>query len=309
MNTPFSYIAFGIRIQSEIELPELLPMVMDGAPDLDIRLGTIPEDFLPPATSHYPVSEYADGSYKLLLPGIARYLVREGREVIIDPLDTGDAGSLRLFLLSMVLPAALHHRGKVLIHASAIQVDGQLKLFLGQSRAGKSSTVAALKARGYRVFTDDVCVLEEYPGEARIYAHAAYPMMKLWEETVDMLGDAGFAKTHKVRPQLQKFGQFFHADFDPGAYPVESIYILQPLEGELPVPESLYGHQSLKGLEAFEKISQHTYRSQFIRTEAQRIRHLGLISRLVQQARVTEVYRSKSKSTISGFADYMVQLF
>jgi hypothetical protein len=86
---------------------------------------------------------------------------------------------------------------------------------------------------------------------------------------------------------------------------VQQIFILSPHSGE---EGPVYSQQTLGGLEAFEKISRHTYRGQFVQTGEQRATHLNLMSRLVRQARITEIYRQKNKSTIDGLAEYMVPI-
>jgi hypothetical protein len=304
MQQPHSYSGFGIRIQSDLALPELLEQDSD-SPDLTIQLSHIPDAFFPSPPQTVPFAEFTPDEYRLLLPGVAKYRVQHGRMIEIEPINPEDMASLRLFLLSMVIPAALKQQGRILIHASAVLVNGRLDFFIGQSKAGKSSLAAALKQRGYRVFSDDVCVLHLPDPRGEVLAYASYPMMKLWEETVDELGDAGYRKEHRIRPQVSKFGQFFHGEFETGAYPVGKVFVLDPHERE---DGAIYSHNVLGGLDAFEKISRHTYRGQFVQSGEQRTIHLDLMSRLVRQARIVEIHRQKNKSTIDGLADYMVPL-
>jgi hypothetical protein len=304
MHTFRKYSGFGVHILSEFELPELFEHEFP-QPDVTIRLSHIADTEFPGTGSAEPFSSFTEKEYLLSLPGVARYRVRNGTEIEISPLSSSDPASIRLFLLSMVLPAALNQQQKILIHASAVIVNGKANFFIGHSRAGKSSLVASLKSRGYRVFSDDVCVLEKRRSDGQVQAYASYPMMKLWEETVDMLADPEYRKHHRIRPQLTKFGQFFHEDFDTQPYLVGRIYIINPHEDE----GDIYRHKPLGGLEAFEKLSKHTYRSQFVKSESHRIIHLGIMSQLVRQSPITDVYRHKTKSTIQDFSEYMVQLF
>jgi hypothetical protein len=304
MKQPYSYTGFGIRIHAEIALPELLEQDTD-SPDLIIQLSPIPDTLFPENTGSSPAASFTQEEYLLFLPGVSKYRVRHGRFIDVDPINPDDMSSVRLFLLSMVIPAALKQQGRILVHASAVLVNGTLDLFVGQSKAGKSSLAAALKKRGYQVFSDDVCVLHLPEAGGEVMAYASYPMMKLWEETVDLLDNEAYRKEHRIRPHLRKFGQFFHNDFDTNAYPVQQIFILSPHSGE---EGPVYSQQTLGGLEAFEKISRHTYRGQFVQTGEQRATHLNLMSRLVRQARITEIYRQKNKSTIDGLAEYMVPI-
>ena len=304
MQQPHSYSGFGIHILSDLALPELLEKEA-GSHDLTIQIASIPDTIFPVPPKSSPKAEFTPDEYHLFMPGVAKYRVRSGKHIDIEPIDREDMASVRLFLLSMAIPAALKQQGRILVHASAVVVNGKLDFFIGQSKAGKSSLAAALQQRGYRVFSDDVCVLHLPDPHGEVLAYASYPMMKLWEETVDQLGDERYQKEHRIRPQLRKFGQFFHRDFDTGAYPVGQVFVLDPHDrDEGPV----YSHKILTGLEAFEKIGRHTYRGQFVQSAQQRSMHLDLMSRLVRQARIVEVHRQKNNSTIDGLAEYMVLL-
>lgn len=305
MQQLYSYAGFGIHIHSAVALPELLEH-HTARPDLTIELSSIPDICFPGPLQDAPLAAFTPEEYLLYLPGIAKYRAQQGKTIHIEPLNPEDPASLRLFLLSMVIPAALKQQGRILIHTSAVLVNGKLHFFIGQSKAGKSSLAAALKQRGYQVFSDDVCVLHLPDPRGEVFAFASYPMMKLWEETVDLLGDEQYRKEHRIRPHLSKFGQFFHGEFDTEAYPVGQVFVLHPHEGD---EGEVYSHRLLGGLEAFEKISRHTYRGHFVQSGEQKTVHLDLMSRLVGQARIVEVYRQKNKSTIDGLADYMVRLF
>ena len=61
-----------------------------------------------------------------------------------------------VYLLGPVLAFVLRLRGVVTTHASSVSVDGKAVAFIGPQGAGKSTTAAALLARGCNVLTDDV---------------------------------------------------------------------------------------------------------------------------------------------------------
>jgi hypothetical protein len=62
---------------------------------------------------------------------------------------------------------AAHWRGDLPMHAAGVIIGGSAYGILGDKEAGKSSTVAAMAARGYGVLTDDALILR--PG-LRVYA-------------------------------------------------------------------------------------------------------------------------------------------
>ena len=94
-------------------------------------------------------------------------------------------GQMKVMALGSVLakqfgasavPAVMRHRGLLVMHASAAVLDEGAVLIGGHSGAGKSTTLAALLKRGFRMLSDDVSVvrfsedhgLEVLPGPARM---------------------------------------------------------------------------------------------------------------------------------------------
>ena len=80
---------------------------------------------------------------------------------------------------------------------------GGVVAFLGESGAGKSTLAACLQARGYRIFSDDICLLEEISGTVRAVPLAGW--VKLWRQSLEHLaidpewGARVFAKEDKFR--------------------------------------------------------------------------------------------------------------
>ena len=301
----YNYTGFGLLIASEIEFPELMPTKND-QPDIFIREGLIPHELFPDKDVSRVHVIYKEKDFLLNLPGIAKYHVTEGKIISIEPYPASDPGSVRLFLLSITMAALLTQRQKILLHASAIILNEKLILFIGESGAGKSSIAAEFSRRGYTLFTDDVCVLDTSIEKSdQVWAYASYPMMKLWDDTILALDHSEYDRSHKIRPSLPKFGQFFHEKFITTAYPIQNIFVLNPLaEG----PEG-YSIKRILGMEAFEKLSKHTYRKQFIQESSSlQAIHLKLMGTLIREKEVIEITRSKKYSDINSFANFVESL-
>ncbi|MDZ4736904.1 MAG: PqqD family protein [Rhodospirillaceae bacterium] len=77
-----------------------------------------------------------------------------GARDLADPIDAACA------LIAELIQALLAEQNKRLcLHSAAVEIDGRLVLFPSDYRAGKSTFVAALAARGARIFSDDVLPL------------------------------------------------------------------------------------------------------------------------------------------------------
>ena len=53
----------------------------------------------------------------------------------------------------------LQHRGYLVLHGSAVLVNGRAVVFSGDSGAGKSTLAASMVHHGYQLITDDVVAI------------------------------------------------------------------------------------------------------------------------------------------------------
>ncbi len=133
-----------------------------------------------------------------------------------------DPADLVLYLLGTCFAVILQQRGRVVLHASAVAVDGRAMLFCGQSGAGKSTLAALLERRGYPLLNDDVCNISLQGAEYVVYPDGR--MLKLWAESMKHLERDGEAGA-RVRRDLEKFYTApEHVDLTPR--PVGGVYIL-----------------------------------------------------------------------------------
>jgi hypothetical protein len=300
MQKKYQYYGFGLKILSEVKFPEFYPIKFSDH-DIIIEFGSIPSDISGILDESKYISMVTPQGYFLNIPDVAKYFTSKGKKVIIDPYRGYDLNSIRLFLLSNAMAAILVQRNKILLHASSILHKEQLILFLGTSGSGKSTTVAELSKRGYKIFSDDICVLSESESDNfRIIAYSAYPMMKLWDDTIHSLNDIKFETSYKLRPELNKFGYFFHDDFDTGAYPIKEILILDADNSENSISS-----KDLNGYEAFEMLGKNTYRSQFILDNSIQKLHFDTISKLIQTSKIKLINRPKKGFTVEAFIDFI----
>ena len=154
------YCAYGLRIESELSLPEMIPGVSLGAgsADISIRLGEVrplPTRLDASGTGFRATAEEACH----FLQKVGAFLVRHGREIVIDPAPGVEERLLRLSLLGPALALVLHQRGFLIVHASVVAQGDHAVAFLGKNGWGKSTIAAALHLKGYDLVTDDVAGL------------------------------------------------------------------------------------------------------------------------------------------------------
>jgi hypothetical protein len=142
-----------------------------------VRLGSVD---LPPTEETY---RHAGGGTVLYWEGIGRALVKDGREITVQPLPGADEKNLRLCLLGPAFGTLLHQAGYLVLHASSVCIGGSAVALLGESGSGKSTLASALCLRGHALVSDDISAVDSsgwiLPG---------LPQIKLYADSSRALG-------------------------------------------------------------------------------------------------------------------------
>ena len=271
------YSLFGLRVRSEIPLPELFEALPGGAADVTITLGAVP---VIDGSDGRPA---VDGEALLLhISGIARYRIAGGDTIVVDPEPGVPDRNIRLYLLGSAFGALLHQRGLLPLHANAIEVDGKAVAFMGASGAGKSTLAAWFHDRGHRVISDDVCVVC-FKDDGRPFACPGLPRLRLWQDALELGGRGAeeFERSYAGSEKLNKFD----VPITPGSagrngFELAAIYEL--------VKAETFAIDRLEGLDATEAVFAHTYRGGFLAATKGERGHWEASLRLV---RGTPIYR------------------
>jgi hypothetical protein len=216
----FSYVAYGLGIHSVLSLPGLV--AAEAACDVTIRWGNA--DSPPPERS-------AEAWYAHVTPqqatvfvrDVGYFLIQGGREITIIPAPGMEERLIRLYLVGNVMAILLYQRGMLVLHASAVAVDGGAVAFLGDSGWGKSSAAAALHARGHAVVTDDVTPVDVGAAPASVFP--GFPQLKLSPEVAGVLG-YDVESLHMLHPLEEKRGCRVTDGFSGQPLPLRCIYLL-----------------------------------------------------------------------------------
>ena len=192
----------GSRVASEIELPGAIPAQHAGTPDVMVRAAPVPAS-LDDAGKQGVTWQIAGDRFLFQVPGVARFLLSGGREILFEPASGVAAGDVSIFLIGTVFGILLHQRGEIVLHASAVQVNGKAVLFCGSSGAGKSTLAAALAQRGFPLVADDLCAITLAAGAAPMVQPDGRHL-KLWAQAIEKL-DLAEKRGALVRNRLEKF--------------------------------------------------------------------------------------------------------
>lgn len=218
-----SYRVSGLSVGSELALPGLIALGVDrGTPEVTIRPGAVPQSLENPSASG-PTWQIEDRRFLLRIPGIARFLLSNGNEIQFELEPGADEADIPVFILGTVFGILLHQRGQIVLHASAVRVDGKAILFCGPSGAGKSTMAAALALCGLPLVTDDVCAITVINGIPM--AQPDGRQLKLWTQAIEQL-ELSSSRGPRVRNRLEKFYVEPGAAFSE-ALPLGAIYALR----------------------------------------------------------------------------------
>jgi hypothetical protein len=196
-----NYRLFGLKVRSEIPLPELPEDQSEDRPQVLIRRGAVEADGAKAGLNQ-------DGDALLLtIPDVGRYRIAGGSDITVDAAANIPASNIRLFLLGSAFGALLHQRRMLPLHANAIEVNGQAVAFMGESGTGKSTLAAWFHDRGYRILADDVCVVGLNEAGQPVAA-PGLPRLRLWSDALEFTGrDASnFSRSYTgAAEQLDKF--------------------------------------------------------------------------------------------------------
>ena len=216
------YRAYGLRIHSDLELPEL-PAESVKARDVNIKLE--PVAWPSPDLSTRTILDLSAHTQYLSWQSIARFAIWDARDISIEPLPNAGEPLVRLPLLGPVTAMLLYLRGYFVLHASAIAIGGRGVIFVGDRTAGKSTTAAALVAAGHRLLADDVVAIDAAErGAPQILP--GFPQLKL-DRSIAIPKIAEL--TTASPPVLPNFPKIQHRLVGPFAHapvPPERVYIL-----------------------------------------------------------------------------------
>lgn len=193
--TAYTYRFADVTVESRTAIPELVPTA--GAQTGDV-IEVVWRETLPPVRAEWfhqwgedPElwARFGDTGqeYVVDFPTLAEFRITRDATLVCGRLQPGvPEFTGRHLLLNQILPLALSRRGRLVLHAGAVAIGGEVFAFIGPTGSGKSTLVAACANAGAEVVADDSVVIS-LDGD-RWMAWPSYPAIRLWSSAASLIG-------------------------------------------------------------------------------------------------------------------------
>ncbi len=274
-------------------------MAEDGPAELRVWMGRVPADVFAPGAAEEPwyvsprltpveeptvvVHRRADGAFRLRYADGCEYHVNAAATAIACTwpahFTVEDAAT---YLLGPVFGLVLRLRGLPALHAGAVAVGGAALAVTGPAGAGKSTTTAALAARGHPLVADDVLALRSEAGG--IVVQPAYPHLRLWPDVLPALFGPG-AELPPLTPNWDKRCLRMDHAFHAAPLPLGAVYVLAARADGADAPRL----EPMGGVEAVLALVANAYVGWFPdrAAQARELEVLGRVARSVPVVRAT----------------------
>ena len=236
----YRYTIYGLRTHSALSFPNLEICAGDSA-DVTISFAHVEK---PPASDPRTVFGrdfcVTNHGFYRFWDNVGTLLMRDGREILIDPAEEVTAEVLRSAVLGAGFGVLLHQRGQLVLHASALTISDAAVAFVGTSLQGKSTVALALYARGHHIIADDVTAIEVDGRRPTVVP--AYPQINCWPQSLEQFSYDP-RRLERVQPTFEK--RAFHATrrFCEERQPLSHVFVLN--RGGTPVVEPLTSREAL----------------------------------------------------------------
>jgi hypothetical protein len=241
--------------------------------------------------------------FLLDVPGVARYLVANGRSITVDPRPGAAPAAVARMLRGTPFAVLCYQRGITVFHAAAAARNNRAVLLAGDSAAGKSVLLAGLLARGWRMLADDLAPVRlNERGQPIVLP--TYAELRLWPDAVERLrSDARRAGA------LPKPGAMDAAGAEgPWSFAVGDRFLCAPQRLRAVWWLSTHSRdrvqpRAIEGAEGFEALGNLTYSSRIAGPVLDRVAHLRTAGAIAGRVPVRRVRRPRGRWSLDELAD------
>lgn len=289
----YQYYIYGIGIHSEIKLYNLAEAPV--APDVTVHYGPLPKDII--TRTQQGLTSCISLSRIWFRNEIGHFIIRNGNEILVHPLEGATEKDLASFILGWSLSFLFLMRGYSAIHCSAIEIDAnRAALISGVSGAGKSTTALSLIDAGHRYLADDIIMVQPSPD---MLIYPGFPLQKVCRNIAEQIDPADL---FYINERKDKFAYYNTKDFCGEPRRLTTMIMLNKHEGDTVLTEELTGFakwncilQNLFLLDAYKS---------FDYPPEEKARTLELAGKLT----IYKISRPTGKDTVEEIRDIIIKL-
>lgn len=221
----YIYTAYELNIESEIFLPELLPLNDKECDKIDVTIsyGRVPDN-VRKAVDEGKTFNFEKNKMWFFIKEVAVFYIYNGDRIIVDVCEGYNKDHLRLFLHGSSFGMLLIQKNNVAIHGSTLIIEGKSVIFTGLSGAGKSTLSVALRNKGYKFLSDDISAIGE-TSDGIFTVKPGFPQQKLCKDAMMKMG-YNLDKFVKVNDDRDKYALPVGSFFSKKSVPLNAIFEL-----------------------------------------------------------------------------------
>jgi len=260
-----------------------------GIPGVTLRRVDSLPDALEDATRVGPYSSARPGMLLRVVPGVGRFLARDGAALEYCVESGADAGAVEALIQGGVLGALIHQRGELPLHASTLISPDRTRAIAiaGHSGSGKSTTAYELIRRGWMMVSDDL---------TRVTIERGVPVAWPGRSRLRLMSDAcaRFGIDIASLAPAPNWPDKYVLDVERWEEPVALSAIVQLERSDGPLQVDV-----VRGAAAARTLAEQTYRIHYVAALGQTRRHLELIAATAASA---TVLRTRGRATVGEVA-------
>jgi hypothetical protein len=292
------YLAFGLTILSEIDLPELFSVDKPRhSADIEIKIGNLIGIFpeLNGKSNHIVINK---SLVVFQIPKVALFSIQDGKYITISPFDNADNDVIRLYILGTCMGILLMQRKILPLHGSVFEANGKAYAIVGDSGAGKSTLASVFLKEGFKLLSDDVIAIAFLDNKTP-YVIPSYPQQKLWENSLNKIGMPSL----DYKPLFERETKYaipIHTQFRETPLPLSGIFELEMIDrGSVHI-------EQVKGVEGVKTLYTHTYRNFIIPQLGLQEWHFDISTKIINNIDMYKLQRSKTSFTAFLLADMIL---
>lgn len=282
----YKYRAFGLNIDSDFELPELICRYGD---EIDVEIICDEIDEMDGRFLADKIHKADPEEIIYQLKGIAGCKVQNGERATIMPSATLSKSTLRLLILTSVFGCIFIQRRMLPIHGSCVVVGDDCIIIAGASGAGKSTLTSAFIEKGCSFLADDVSVVTT-DEKGSVFVHPAYPYRKLHKDSAQCY-DYDVNGLERIEYEEEKYLIPVHKHFSNTPKRLRALFEIVPSD----VDNVHIG--KINGLEKLKILMDNLYRGKlkfFFNSEAYYFKNIGDIASKID---IYKIMRPENKFT------------